>query len=206
MTDSLRRFSAAGLLALSIAALAGCAATADGPVDAAPADTAATDTASAPPAGNGDSSGSSARVVTCAEIEPLATAITGAFAFSPEDSAEDASSTSCVWTNAAPGSGSTDIVDYAALSITVDGTTWSADELASLPGATDDPRATAIGGRVLLGADADTLGDAGSVQVLYPEGTVTVVATGALASASADTQIPVDAVIDVATRVAELRR
>lgn len=202
MTDSPHRFrrAAAGLLALSIVALAGCAATADTPPDPVP-------NASAPPATDGEpSGGSSARVVTCAEIEPLAAAITGAFGFSPEDSTEDASGTSCVWTNAAVEGASTDLGDYATLGITVDGTTWSADELASLPGATDDARVAAIDGRVLLGADADTLGDAGSVQVLYPEGTVTVVATGALASASADTQIPVDTVIGVAAQVAELRR
>jgi hypothetical protein len=145
-------------------------------------------------------------VITCEEVEALAAPITGAFSFSAGDSSEDASGTTCVWTNAAVDAASIHLEDYATLGITVDGTTWSSDDLATLAGATDNPRAAALGGRILLGTEAATLGEAGSVQVLFPEGTVTVVATGAMLGASPDTLIPVNAVIDVAVDVAELRR
>jgi hypothetical protein len=198
--DRSRVLAAAVLAAVAIAVLAGC------------------DREAAEPAGDLSAPGKGASVseptpveeadavITCAQIEPLAAPITGSFSFSPDDSTEDASGTSCVWTNAAVDAASTDLEDYATFGITLDGTGWSHDELATLPGATDDARAEALGGRVLLGTDAETLADAGSVQVLFPEGTVTVVATGALLSASTDTAIPVDAVIDVAAAVARLRQ
>ncbi|MFZ4893997.1 hypothetical protein ACL9RL_06070 [Plantibacter sp. Mn2098] len=155
---------------------------------------------------DGTASGSSALVIGCDDVAAVAAPITGAFSFSADDSSEDSSGTTCVWTNAALDAGESNIEDYAALGITVDGTAWSADDLATLAGATDHPRAAALGGRLLLGSDAATLGEAGSVQVLYPEGTVTVVATGTLLGASPDTLIPVDSVVDVAVAVAGLRR
>ena len=82
---------------------------------------------------------------------------------------------------------------------------WTADELRTLPGAKDDPRAEAVDGRILLLTDGETLGEVGSVQLLSPRGTVTIVATGTLLSASPDTAIAVDAVIDVAADVEALR-
>lgn len=145
------------------------------------------------------------RVITCADIEPLAAPITAGFSFSPSDSSEDASGTTCVWINQAVASESTALEDYASLAVGIDAMSWSTDELRTLAGASDDPRAEALNGRVLLLADGDTLGDVGSVQLLYPRGTVTIVATGMLLSTSPDTAIPVDAVIDVAADVGALR-
>lgn len=144
--------------------------------------------------------------ITCADIAPLAAPITGSFVFSEDDSTEDRSGATCVWINDAVASTSTDIADYAALSVGIDDTAWTAEELTTLPGATDDPRAATLDGRVLVLGDGDTLGEVGSVQVLFPKGSVTIVATGALLTASPDTAIPVDAVIDVAADVASLRR
>lgn len=144
-------------------------------------------------------------VITCADIEPLAAPITAGFSFSPTDSSEDATGTTCVWINQAVASESTALEDYASLAVGIDGTSWTADELRTLAGAIDDPRAAVLEGRVLLLADGDTLGDVGSVQLLYARGTVTIVATGMLLSASPDTAIPVDTVIDVAADVGALR-
>ena len=143
-------------------------------------------------------------VVTCADIEPLAAPITAGFAFSPADSSEDASGTTCVWVNDAVASASTALEDYASLAVGIDSTSWSADELRTLSGAVDDPRAAALDGRVLVLGDGDTLGEVGSIQLLSPRGTVTIVATGMLLTASADTAIPVDSAIDVAAEVAAL--
>ncbi len=143
--------------------------------------------------------------ITCADIAPLAAPITGSFAFSEDDSTEERSGATCVWINDAVASTSTDLADYAALSVGIDDLTWTEEELSTLPGATDDPRAAALDGRVLVLGDGDTLGEVGSVQVLFPKGSVTIVATGALLTASPDTAIPVDTVIDVAANVAELR-
>ncbi|MFI9644041.1 hypothetical protein ACIG87_28995 [Micromonospora sp. NPDC051925] len=188
------------LVTVGLGSLTGCSGSSD---DAATGELGGTPA----PASNAPSTtGESDNAIRCAQIEPLAAPITKAFSFSADDSAEDPSSTSCVWTNAAVKSASTNLDEYATLGITVDRTGWSKDDLAALPGATDDPRATALGGRINLGKQASTLGEAGSVQVLFPEGTVTVVATGALLTASKDTSIPVDSVIDVATAVAQLRR
>lgn len=144
--------------------------------------------------------------VTCADIAPLAAPITGSFAFSEDDSTEERSGATCVWINDAVASTSTDLADYAALSVGIDDLAWTEEELSTLPGATDDPRAAALDGRVLVLGDGDTLGEVGSVQVLFPKGSVTIVATGALLTASPDTAIPIDAVIDVAANVAALRR
>ncbi|QDY08621.1 hypothetical protein FJK98_16930 [Micromonospora sp. HM134] len=188
------------LASVGLASLAGCSGDPDDAATGEFGGSPAPASSAAPAEENADTT------IRCAQIAPLAAPITKAFTFSADDSAEDPSSTSCVWTNAAVGAASTKIEDYATLGITLDRTAWSKDDLASVPGATDDPRAAALGGRVLLKAQADTLGDAGSVQVLFPEGTVTVVATGALLSASKDTSIPVDSVIGVATAVAQLRR
>lgn len=170
----------------------------------APADqsSAPADDAGAPTAAPADSADT---VITCADIEPLAAPITAGFAFSPDDSSEDASGTTCVWINDAVASASTALEDYASLAVGIDETTWSMDELSTLSGAIDDSRAAALDGRVLLLGDGDTLGEVGSVQLLSPRGTVTIVATGMLLSASADTAIPVDSVIDVAADVAALR-
>lgn len=185
------------LLAVTAALLlAGCS--------SAPADqsSAPADDAGAPTAAPADSADT---VITCADIEPLAAPITAGFAFSPDDSSEDASGTTCVWINDAVASASTALEDYASLAVGIDETTWSMDELSTLSGAIDDSRAAALDGRVLLLGDGDTLGEVGSVQLLSPRGTVTIVATGMLLSASADTAIPVDSVIDVAADVAALR-
>ena len=185
------------LLAVTAALLlAGCS--------SAPADqsSAPANDAGAPTAAPADSADT---VITCADIEPLAAPITAGFAFSPDDSSEDASGTTCVWINDAVASASTALEDYASLAVGIDETTWSMDELSTLSGAIDDPRAAALDGRVLLLGDGDTLGEVGSVQLLSPRGTVTIVATGMLLSASADTAIPVDSVIDVAADVAALR-
>ena len=95
--------------------------------------------------------------------------------------------------------------DIEPLAVGIDGVSWTADELRTLPGAKDDPRAEAVDGRILLLADGETLGEVGSVQLLSPRGTVTIVATGTLLSASPDTAIAVDAVIDVAADVEALR-
>lgn len=199
LAPRMRLLPTAALVAV-VLALTGCAAASTPPSPAtAPALTATPPASEAPTA-------STASAVTCAEVEPLAASITAGFSFSSDDSSEDPSSTTCVWTNGAVDAASSDLDAYASLAISIDGTGWSAEELELLPGATDDPRVTAIDGRVLMGTPADTLGDAGSVQVLFPQGTVTVVATGALATASADTAIPVDTVIGVASEVAELRR
>lgn len=146
-----------------------------------------------------------AAAITCADIEPLASPITGNFTLSAADSVEASDGATCVWTNDAVSSGSTDIADYAALSVGIDNLAWTADELSTLPGATDDPRADALGGRVLILGEGATLGEVGSVQVLFPRGSVTIVATGAMLTASPDTAIPVDAAIDVAAAVASLR-
>lgn len=188
------------LLAVSgVLLLAGCSSAPAGP-DSAPADD-----AGAPTAAAAESAESADTIITCADIEPLAAPITAGFSFSPEDSSEDASGTTCVWINEAVASESTALEDYASLAVGIDDMSWSADELRTLAGATDDPRAAALDGRVLLLADGDTLGEVGSVQLLSPRGTVTIVATGMLLSASPDTAIPVDAVLDVAADVAALR-
>lgn len=195
-SSSVPRLSALALV--GILALAGCSSAPD----------------SSGPAPAGDSGGSAEStptsesadtVITCADIEPLAAPITAGFSFSADDSSEDESGTTCVWINEAVASASTALEDYASLAVGIDGTTWSADELRTLPGAIDDPRAAALDGRVLLLGDGDTLGEVGSVQLLTPRGTVTVVATGTLLSASPDTAIPVDAVLDVAADVGALR-
>ncbi|MCD2497068.1 hypothetical protein [Microbacterium nymphoidis] len=201
------------IAALSVVALTGCSAS---PVPASPG-TAPTAEANAP-AGSaatassepstGETPGTEASVaaaITCADIEPLAASITGNFTLSAADSVEGAEGTTCVWTNEAITSGSTDIADYAALSVGIDDLAWTAEELSTLPGATDDPRAGALGGRVLILGSGETLGEVGSVQVLSPRGSVTIVATGTLLTAAPDTAIPVDAVIDVAAAVAALR-
>lgn len=215
-TSTLRLRHAAILPVAALLFLAGCSGASDDDSQESPASessptskaaepsptetTEATDEAPAPDHGDA--------AITCAAVQPLAAPITGSFTFSPDDSSEDSSATTCVWTNDAVREASITLEDYAALGITVDGLSWSVDDLATLPGASDDPRAEALGGRLLLGegADATTLGEAGSVQVLFPEGSVTVVASGTLLAASPDTQIPVDAVVDVAVQVAELRR
>lgn len=185
------------LLAVSgVLLLAGCSSAPAAP-DSAPADDAGAPTAAA--------AESADTIITCADIEPLAAPITAGFSFSPDDSSEDASGTTCVWINEAVASESTALEDYASLAVGIDDMSWSADELRTLAGATDDPRAAALDGRVLLLADGDTLGEVGSVQLLSPRGTVTIVATGMLLSASPDTAIPVDAVLDVAADVAALR-
>ncbi|WP_337001370.1 MULTISPECIES: hypothetical protein [unclassified Microbacterium] len=196
----MRPTSAARLGALAVSAvflLAGCS---SGPSTEAPASTRdpaeATETAPEP----------ADALITCADIEPLAAPITAGFVFSPDDSSEDSSGTTCVWINDAVASASTALEDYASLAVGIDGTTWSADELRTLAGATDDPRAEALDGRVLLLGEGDTLGEVGSVQLLSPRGTVTIVATGMLLAASADTAIPVDAALDVAADVGALRR
>ncbi|WP_169164109.1 hypothetical protein [Cellulomonas taurus] len=176
------------------------------PAPAAPAAAEATAAEDAPTAAETDADTDSAgAVITCAEIEPLAAPITAGFALSPDDSSEDATSTSCVWVNDAVASASTDLTAYATLSVTVDGTTWSADELATVPGVSDDPRAATLGGRILILGEGETLGEVGSVQVLYPRGTVTVVATGAMLTVPEAADMPVDDVIGVAVDVAELR-
>lgn len=198
----MRPTSAALLGALAVSAafvLAGCSSdpTADGSAPT-PGSGEATESATAPESAD--------TLITCADIEPLAAPITAGFLFSPDDSSEDASGTTCVWINDAVASASTALEDYASLAVGIDGTTWSADELRTLAGATDDPRAEALDGRVLLLGEGDTLGEVGSVQLLSPRGTVTVVATGMLLSASPDTAIPVDAVLDVAADVGALRR
>ena len=201
------------IAALSVVALTGCSAS---PVPASPG-TASTAEANAP-AGSAatassepstgespDTEASVSAAITCADIEPLAASITGNFTLSAADSVEGAEGTTCVWTNEAITSGSTDIADYAALSVGIDDLAWTAEELSTLPGATDDPRAGALGGRVLILGSGETLGEVGSVQVLSPHGSVTIVATGTLLTAAPDTAIPVDAVIDVAAAVAALR-
>ncbi len=189
---SIRRISVGcGTLLAASALLAGCAAT--DPV------------ASGRPSGAATTSPATA-AIPCAQLQPLAAPITGAFSFSAEDSSEDDTGTTCVWINGAVASTSTALEDYASIGITVDDTAWTPEELATLSGATDDPRAASLGGRILVLGSGTTLGEVGSVQLLSPHGSVTVVATGTLLSASADTRIPVDAVIDVAAKVAALQR
>ncbi len=201
------------IAAVSVVALTGCSAS---PVPAspgaaptaeanAPAGSAATASSEPSTGETPDTEASVAAAITCADIEPLAVSITGNFTLSAADSVEGAEGTTCVWTNEAITSGSTDIADYAALSVGIDDLAWTAEELSTLPGATDDPRAGALGGRVLILGSGETLGEVGSVQVLSPRGSVTIVATGTLLTAAPDTAIPVDAVIDVATAVAALR-
>lgn len=195
------------IAALGVATLSGCAAS--------PESTSTTTAANPPAAANpptatmtepsGPDAVEPAAAITCADIEPLASPITGNFTLSAADSVEASDGATCVWTNDAVISGSTDIADYAALSVGIDNLAWTADELSTLPGATDDPRADALGGRVLILGEGATLGEVGSVQVLFPRGSVTIVATGAMLTASPDTAIPVDAAIDVAAAVASLR-
>ncbi len=201
------------IAALSVVALTGCSASsvpaspgAAPTAEAnAPAGSAATASSEPSTGETPDTEASVAAAITCADIEPLAVSITGNFTLSAADSVEGAEGTTCVWTNEAITSGSTDIADYAALSVGIDDLAWTAEELSTLPGATDDPRAGALGGRVLILGSGETLGEVGSVQVLSPRGSVTIVATGTLLTAAPDTAIPVDAVIDVATAVAALR-
>lgn len=191
-TSLLNALALAGLLVLT-----GCSSATVAP-DSAP-DTTARDAESS------TSGESTDEVITCADIEPLATPISAGFSFSPADSSEDASGTTCVWINEAVASASTELENYASLAVGIDRTGWSADELRTFPGAKDDPRAEALGGRVFLLDEGDTLGEVGSAQLLLPRSTVTIVATGMLLSASPDTAIPVDAVIDVAAAVGALR-
>ncbi|PRB10090.1 hypothetical protein CQ042_18435 [Microbacterium sp. MYb62] len=186
------------LALVGMLALAGCssAPSSSGPASA---EDSGGSTESAPTSESADT------IITCTDIEPLAAPITAGFSFSADDSSEGPSDTTCVWVNEAVASASTALEDYASLAVGIDGTTWSAEELRTLAGATDDPRAAALDGRVLLLGDGDTLGEVGSVQLLSPRGTVTIVATGTLLSASPDTAIPVDAVLDVAADVGALR-
>ncbi|MFK4789128.1 hypothetical protein [Microbacterium sp. ZW T5_56] len=198
------------IAALGVATLSGCSASPESTSTAAANPPAAVESDSAAePSATPESSApvdaESSVAITCADIEPLAASITGNFAFSAVDSVEASDGTTCVWTNDAVTSGSTDIADYAALSVGIDNLAWTAEELSTLPGATDDPRADALGGRVLILGEGTTLGEVGSVQVLFPRGSVTIVATGAMLTASPDTAIPVDAAIDVAAAVAGLR-
>lgn len=195
------------LLLFGALSLTGCSAQDAPDADPAPAAPAAAeaptaDAATDAPQADADTGAS---VISCADVAPLAAPITAGFTLSPDDSSEDATGTSCVWLNDAVAAGSTDLTAYATLGITVDGTTWSADELATVPGVSDDPRAAALGGRVLVLGEGQTLGEVGSVQLLYPEGTVTVVATGAMLTSPEAADIPVDDVVGVAVDVAGLR-
>lgn len=198
---AVRLSSASALSALAIAGVlvfAGCS-SAPAPVHPSP------DPANGAETATESESEPTDTLVTCADIEPLAAPITAGFSFSAADSSEDPSGTTCVWVNEAVASASTALEDYASLAVGIDGVSWTADELRTLPGAKDDPRAEAVDGRILLLADGETLGEVGSVQLLSPRGTVTIVATGTLLSASPDTAIAVDAVIDVAADVEALR-
>ena len=91
--------------------LAGCS---SAPADQSPAPA---DDAGARTAAPADSA---APVITCADIEPLAAPITAGFAFSPDDSSEDASGTTCVWINDAVASASTALEDYASLAVGIE--------------------------------------------------------------------------------------
>ncbi|GAA2077391.1 hypothetical protein [Microbacterium hatanonis] len=195
-----RSLALAGTL-VGLVLLAGCSAAAE-PAPASPV--AETDAAGPVDAG------SSALVITCDQVAAVAAPITAGMIFSPDDSSEDSSATSCVWITDDVDQGTTDLEGYGAIAIGVDGTGWTADDMEMLSATgtvIDDPRAAAVDGRVYLLAEGETLADVGSVQLLFPEGTVTVVTTGAALSATAEeTAVPVDDVIGVAADVAALRR
>lgn len=80
--------------------------------------------------------------------------------------------------------GSLDLAAYGAPGITIDGTGWTPhkiDRLSSMMGnVADDPRAAVMDGRILLGTDGTTLADGGTLQLLYSEGTVTILASGVM--------------------------
>lgn len=195
-----RSLALAGAL-VGLVVLAGCSAAAE-PAPQSPV----SDTDAAGPI----DAGSSALVITCDQVAAVAAPITAGMVFSSDDSSEDSSATSCVWVTDDVDQGTTDLEGYGAIAIGVDGTGWTADDMEMLSATgtvIDDPRAAAVDGRVYLLAEGETLADVGSVQLLFPEGTVTVVATGAALSATAEeTAVPVDEVIGVAADVAALRR
>lgn len=147
-----------------------------------------------------------AGALTCDDMTPAVATITEGLIPSPDDSSVDPSSTACVWITPETEDGGTDFENYGALSIVADDTSWSASELQSLPGnLVDDPRAAALGGRILLLGEGDTLPQVGSVQLLYPEGTITLVVTGAFLAEPESIDISVDDAIAAAVGVAELR-
>lgn len=200
------RLASIGLILSLAVGLAGCASgspSADGPG----ADSGASSGAGA--AATPAETPSAATAITCDQIAEVAAPITAAFQFSPDDSSEDPTGTSCVWINDDALAGGTDIENYGTLAVAVDSTGWSADELAAIEQTgtvIDDPRAVAVDGRILLLSDGDTLGEVGSLQLLFPTGTVTIVVTGALMSTGApDLAIPVDDAIGVAADVAALK-
>lgn len=205
-TRSRARLASLGLVLSLAVGVAGCASgspAAEGPV--AGSGTSADSGTAATPA----ETPSTTTTITCDQIAELAAPITAAFQFSPDDSSEYPTGTSCVWINDDALAGGTDIENYGTLAVTIDSTGWSADDLVAIEQTgtvIDDPRAGAVDGRILLLSDGDTLGEVGSLQLLFPAGTVTIVVTGALMSTGApDLAIPVDDAIGVAADVAALK-
>lgn len=139
-------------------------------------------------------------VVRCDQVAAQVQAITTGLRFSAADSSELPDQTSCVWTTP-----ETDGAAYGTLSVSVGAPDWYPEDLADLDGAQDDPRAAAVGGRVLPAAPGTTMAEMGQLQLVYPGGTVSVVVTGSLYATPPSVEIPADDAIGAAAGAATLR-
>lgn len=210
-----RPFVASSVL-VGVLALTGCSsstpdAAGEEPTASAPAAPSAGSDDPVEPAETPADDAGTAGAIGCEELDALAVAITTGLQFSEPDSSEHPTSTACVWVTPEVESASLDLAAYGALGITVDGTGWTTDEmdtLSSMMGTVvDDPRAADVDGRILLGSHGEMLADVGTLQLLFPEGTVTILASGVmLDSAAGGIEISVDDAIGVAAEIAALRR